>query len=276
MFTREIPTPTPRARPKLALAKLQQAQTALLEEQQRLVQQQAEQNKVLLPFFARQEGFDVQVDPQTGQITGITELPSPERAREAEIRGLLQERSLAALKGELPVDPALERSLKEQEQELRDRLIQQFGPGYETTTPGIQTLGEFFRSAEELRSGARTGQLTLAEQLGLTREQQEMYRRGTAQDVARQFGVADPMSFAGALGQVGTGYGQAMGSYLTQIQMAQQAQQAKRTQTAGLIGAGLGALGYAAGGALGGPIGASLLGKTGQGIGEWATTTTRG
>jgi hypothetical protein len=239
---------------------LQRAQVELLNQQRQMIEQQRQQNLILAPFFAKQEGFDVTVDPSTGQITSIREIDTPERRREAEIRGLFQERSLKALKGELPVDPALERSLKEQETELRNRLTQQFGPGYETTTPGIQTLGEFFRSAEELRSGARTGQLTLAEQLGLTREQQEMFRRGTAQDVTRQFGIADPMTFAGALGQVSKGYALPQQFLMAQRQFAAQTAQSKKAQ----IGAGIGALGGAAVGAyFGGPQGAAAGAQAG-------------
>lgn len=222
---------------------LYQESIALAKLERQIVEETREQNKVLLPFLAKQEGFDVQVDPTTGQITGISQIETPEMARDKEIRGLFQERSLKALKGELPVDPALERSLEEQETELRNRLMQQFGPGYETSTPGIQTMGEFFRSAEELRSGARTGQLTLAEQLGLTREQQEMYRRGTSQDVLRQFGVADPMSFAGALGQVQQGYLQAAAPFTEERRFQESQDLAKRGQNMAMAGSVISGLG---------------------------------
>jgi hypothetical protein len=239
----------------------QKAQADLLNQQRQMIESQRQQNMILAPFFARQEGFDVDIDPATGQIRNIYEIASPERARQQEIRRMFEERSLAALKGELPVDPAMERSLKEQETELRNRLAQQFGPGYETTTPGIQTLGEFFKTAEGLRYGARTGQLTLAEQLGLTREQQEMFRRGTAQDVMRQFSIADPMSFAGAFGQVGQGYQAAQAPFATQRQLQAQIAAQNRQQQAGLIGAGLGAAGTIIGGAMGGPMGAAIGSK---------------
>lgn len=227
---------------------LWQAQSALAEQQRQMVDQQAQQNKLLIPFFAKQEGFDVQIDPTTGQITGISQIETPEMARDKEIRSLMQERSLKALKGELPVDPALERSLEQQEAELRNRMKQQLGPGYESSSAGIETMGEFYRSAEGLREGARTGQLTLAEQLGLTREQMEMHRRGTAQDVFRQFGVADPMSFAGALGQVQQSYAQAAAPLAQQRNMQFQADMANAANMSQMVGAGLGAAGSIVGG----------------------------
>ena len=235
----------------------QKAQADLLNQQRQMIEQQRQQNMILAPFFAQQEGFDVDIDPATGQIRGITERQTPELARSREMRQLLEERSLAAMKGELPVDPALERSLQEQEQELRERLAQQFGPGYETSTPAMRTLGEFFKTSEELRSGARTQQLSLAEQLGLTREQQEMYRRGTAQNVMRQFSIADPMSFAGAFGQVGQGYQAAQAPFGTMRQMQMQTQQANQQQQNALLGAGLQAAGAIGGGIAGGPLGAT-------------------
>lgn len=234
-FKPDVPKESPELR---ALTK---EVTELARQNRSMIEQQAEENRLFTQFFAQQEGFDVDIDPVTGAITGIREISTPERERDKEIRGLMQERSLAALKGELPVDPALERSLKEQETELRNRLVQQFGPGYETSSAGIETLGEFYRTSEGLREGARTGQLTLAEQLGLTREQQEMFRRGTAQDVFRQFGVADPLTFAGALGQSQQGYMQAMLPYQQQQAMQFAANQAGMANMANFAGKVVGA-----------------------------------
>jgi hypothetical protein len=225
--------------PKQSLAQkaLVEAQTRYTNMMADLTQRTAEQNRTLLPFLAQQEGFDVDIDPTTGMVTGIRERPSPEREQEREIQRLFRERSLAALKGELPVDPALERSLKEEEAEIRNRLASQFGPGYETSGPAIETLSKFFESAEVLRSGARTGQLTLAEQLGLTREQQEMFRRGTAQDVFRQYAVSDPMAYAGAFGQVAQGYQQAQVPYLQQQQLKMGADVANQQLFGQFVGA---------------------------------------
>lgn len=221
---------------------LQRQQAELLGLQRRMIEEQNQQNRVLLPFLAQQEGFDVTVD-DNGIITGISRRPDPSLDRQKEIQRLLEERSLAALKGELPVDPALEENLADKEREVRDRLIAQLGPGYETSSAGIETLGDFFKNAEMLREGARTGQLTLAEQLGLTRAQQGIFGRQSGQDVLRTAAVGDPLSFAGAFGQVARGYGQAQVPFIQQRAIQSQMDIARRQQNMGLVGAGIGALG---------------------------------
>lgn len=223
---------------------LQKNQAELLGLQAQIIKEQRAQNAIILPFLAQQEGFTVQTDAN-GNITGITqtEEETARRAQESEITRLLGERSLAALKGELPVDPALEKDLQTQEQELRNNLTSRFGPGYETSTPGIQALEEFRRTSEILRSGARTGQLTLAEQLGITREQQQQFSRQSSGDVLRTSAIGDPLTFAGAFGQTARGYGQAQIPFIQQRQMQTQASIANAQSSAGLLGAGLGAIG---------------------------------
>ena len=207
-----------------------------------MIAQQQEQNKILLPFLAEQEGFDVTLD-DNGTITGITRRDDPSRDRQDEIQRLLEERSLAALRGDLPVDPALEESLASEEEDVRNRLLQQLGTGYETSSAGIETLGDFFRNAETLREGARTGQLTLAEQLGLTRGQQSIFGRQSSQDVLRTSAVGDPLAFTGAYGQVARGYGAAQAPFIQNRQMQFQASVANNQSRNALIGAGIGAVG---------------------------------
>lgn len=221
---------------------LQKNQADLLALQRQIIEQQQAQQKVLLPFFAEQEGFDVTLD-ENGNIASISRTPSEtEQLRETLDKELAQ-RSLAALRGELPVDPALERSLSRQEETLRERLAKQFGPGFETSSAGIETLGDFEANRESLRSAARTGQLTLSEQLGINREQQNQASRMTSQDFLRQIGSGDPLTRAGAFGQIAQGYGQAQAPYLQQRQMQFSANQSRQNNIFGLIGAGIGAAG---------------------------------
>ncbi|MGE5513724.1 MAG: tail fiber domain-containing protein [Bacteroidota bacterium] len=231
-----VPGPTPEER------ELQKNQAELLAIQRQIIEQQQAQNKILLPFLAEQEGFDVQVNDQ-GVITKIAKRADPDEAKRKELESGLLDRSLKALKGELPVDPGLEQNLQQQEKDLRDRLAAQFGPGYETTTPGIETLGEFFRTSEILREGARTGQLTLAEQLGITREQQDQFQRQSSQDVLRQTAIGDPLTFAGAFGQTARGYGQAQVPFIEQRRMQLDASRANAANSTALLGAGIGLFG---------------------------------
>lgn len=221
---------------------LQKNQAELLALQRQIIEQQRQQQAVLLPFLAEQEGFDVTTNAE-GTITAISKRANPDDAKRKELESGLLDRSLKALKGELPVDPALEETLTTQEKQVRDKLSAQLGPGYETSSAGIETLGNFFRSSEILREGARTGQLTLAEQLGITRSQQDQFSRQSSQDVLRQSAIGDPLTFAGAFGQTARGFGQAQQPFIQQRQMQLQASMANAQSSNSILGAGIGAFG---------------------------------
>lgn len=77
------------------------------------------------------------------QIVGLTQNEDPARDLREQNEQLLLERQNAALRGELPVNPALLSDLDEQEAQLRESLLQNLGTGYETSTPGIEALSEF-------------------------------------------------------------------------------------------------------------------------------------
>lgn len=204
----EAPSPT------RAEQKLRNQQSKLLKQQVQITKKAAKQQQALLPFLAKQAGYNVTINKK-GFIKDITEDPATAalNAQDQEIKRLFNERSLAALRGELPVDPVLERELESQEETLRQRLSSQFGPGYETSTPGIQTLDEFFRSAEGLRANARRGELTLAEQLGLARREGDAAENTNALNILRSGAIGDPLTFANAFGSIATGYGNAQQPY---------------------------------------------------------------
>lgn len=201
---------------------LQAAQAQLLKQQSSIISSQVEQQKALFPFFAEQAGYKLKYDDK-GAITGAEKINDPLEQQSKDIQSLFNQRTLDALGGKLPVDPALERELATKEQTLRDALFQKLGPGYETSTPGIQTLDEFFKSAEGLRYGARTGQLTLSEQLGLARTESNLGAQGQNLNIFRGFGISDPITFAQATGSNAQGYGQAQIPFIQQRQMQLQA-----------------------------------------------------
>lgn len=221
---------------------LQAQQAALLKQQQDIIEQQRAQQKILIPFFAEQEGFDVELDDQ-GNIKSIKKVPKEIDQMKADLEKQLTQRSLDALAGNLPVSPGLEKSLRSEEQTLRERLAQQLGPGFETSSAGIEALSKFSENAEALREGARTGQLTLAEQLGMARGQQNDFERLTSNDYLRQISTGDNLTMAGALGQVASGYGAAIQPYVQQRQMQMQASVANQQSRMGLLGAGIGTIG---------------------------------
>jgi len=235
--------------PSAAEQALQQQQVEMLKQQQSILEEQRAQQKILLPFLAEQEGFDIEMDDK-GNIKGIKKKLDPDDAKRQELETAYLDRSLKAMRGELELDPALEESLKSGETALREKLQSQFGPGYETSSPAIETLSQFMRSSEILREGARTGQLTLSEQLGITREQQEQFSRGSATDAFRQTAIGDPLTFAGAFGQSARGYGQAAQPYMQNRFAQAQASSSNSDRLFKLLGAGIGA---------GGQMGAAYL-----------------
>lgn len=106
---------------------------------------------------ARREFLDKEIRTKYG--VGLEEFEGQEALRAAGISRQQSERMEKALKGELPIDPALERQIGEDEKQVRQKLLDQVGPGYETSTPGIESLATFRQRSEELRSAARRGEI---------------------------------------------------------------------------------------------------------------------
>lgn len=231
-----VPKPSPEER------ELQKQQAETLKLQREILEQQRQQQAVLLPFLAEQEGFEATTD-EFGNVTSIKKKPDALADMKREIETKFAERSLKALKGELDVDPALEETLSTQERELRNRLSAQLGPGWETSTPGIEALGNFTRSSEILRAGARNDQLTLAEQLGLAREQERIFAQQTSLDTLQGSANQIPLTLAGAFGQNAAGFGKAQEPFIQHRQMQLNAAIANQQSKSQMFGAGLGLVG---------------------------------
>lgn len=151
-----------------------------------------------------------------GDITGFKQIVDPLKAKRGEIEKSLLDRELAALQGKLPVDPALQRSLEESGINLQDMLRSQLGPGFSTSTPGIQALAEFEKRKNETLDAARRGDINLAETLGQSRQ------AGNQSLIDAFFSrtsgtVAGPQSLAGS-------FGQAAGNPLAFLQQQRQMQ----------------------------------------------------
>src|SRR5919106_2491547 len=191
---------------------LLQEQTNILRAQEARLTESLRQQDLLQPLLFGELGIR-EVRDASGRVTGFERAPlTPAQQQQEEIESKLRERTLAALEGNLPVDPALDRSIEEGRLTLRDVLARQLGPGFETSTPGIQALAEFEKRAEELRFGARTGALTTAEALSGARE-----ARG-AQQQALNFGQAFNLGQADLpFIQSGIGVGTAFGGPLSKL-----------------------------------------------------------
>lgn len=190
------------------------------------------------------------------------------------------ERVLAAQAGDLPVNPALLRQLEESELTLEETLRKQLGPGFETSSPGIERLTAFERFRTEALENARRADLTFAESGALGR------RASSQQDVnlflSRIMGINQGV-IPFASGQLGVAQG-----FSGPIQSFQQ-QRALETQAAftnaqlsaqqassrsGLFGDIFGGLASIGGSFVGG--GGSLFGGAGSGATLGSTALSAG
>jgi hypothetical protein len=138
------------------------------------------------------------------------------------IQTAMQERTQAALAGDLPVSPALEEALREQQQATALGVAR--GPGAQST-PGIQLLSEQQTGANIAREAARHGQLTTGLGQNMLMQQQTAGMRAAPLQTVQQH-----------LFNIGAGQQQ----LATQLQLAnimgQYGQQAAHTQ--GVYGLG--------------------------------------
>lgn len=116
-----------------------------------------------------------------------------------DIASLASDRELKALRGELPVDPATERELGTEEARLRQSMFNQLGGGWETSTAGIQALGEQQQRAAAIRDAVRRGEMTTSESLAQSRSGQlerqlQQFMATSAEPTNRQLGIASAMS----------------------------------------------------------------------------------
>lgn len=155
-----------------------------------------------------------------------------------ELENLILERSAKALKGELPIDQGLLSDLASREELTREGLRRQLGPGFESSTPGIQALKEFetFRGA------------TL-----------DAARRGDIADILPQrTNLRPPETFAGIRGSAADAFG-SVASQFGQLQAPLRRQrelefQSALSQPRSRTGAGIGALLGTVGGAVAAPF----------------------
>lgn len=147
------------------------------------------------------------------QIVGLTQNEDPARDLREQNEQLLLERQNAALRGELPVNPALLSDLDEQEAQLRESLLQNLGTGYETSTPGIEALSEFGERKAAILEATRRDDIAgaggLANQMGGFLESLSGSRTGRT------------MGAAGIPGMNATNLMQVAGGYSSPMQFMQ-------------------------------------------------------
>lgn len=227
---------------------LEEMQIDLLGEQRDIVEEQQRLQELMAPLMYEEAGIIPEYD-ETGKIIGFGREEDPlDPMREDIERGFL-ERTQAALAGELPVPSGLTRQREEGMLTLEETLRKELGPGFRTSTPGIERLEKYGAYTSELEEAARRGDLTLSESLSLSRESSNEAR--ISQELARMMGVTDyPSSTFQRYGDVAQGYQLP----ISNIQFGQQMdymERARRSQGTGqfwsAVGQGAGTyLGYLA------------------------------
>lgn len=227
---------------------LQKVQTESAQEQLRMAKEQQEENEALTPLLLEEYGLVRSVDPVTGKPV-YTKSPDALTDKRKEIEGMQLDRSLKALKGELPVTVTLARELELGERKLNEKMSKQLGPGWETTTAGIQAKAEYERMATALKEGEQKDQLTTAEALSINRQQSRAGNTQGTFDTSSQGRI----SASSLMGGAGASGGSALNYYGNLRNNALEAKRMSNEQTAGYIQGGMSLVG------MGGGIGAAVL-----------------
>lgn len=199
-----VPPPQPISAEEKALLK---RQTEILEMQTNILQKNFRQQDLLAPLLFEEYGVTPQFDDE-GEIIGFERDPEAEalKDRQQEIESLGLDRLEKALRGELPVDPAVSQQLEDAESQLMESIRRELGPGGEFSTPGSQRIREFEKSKAAILEGSRRGELSLAE--GLTQGRELSRLRSQSNNMQGLFGINQGgLPFAQGFSSINAGYG---------------------------------------------------------------------
>ena len=229
----------------------------ILRSQNDVFTEQVRVQNLLAPFLFGEAGLNPILD-EDGNITGFEEADDELAQLGEDIERGFLERTSAALRGELPVNPALTRSLDDEEGILREQLLKDLGPGFETSSPGIESLGDFFERKESILEGARRDDLSLSEQFSLAR--QGSREASTSNQFAQLFGTVSAPAQLSAGNPAAGGFSQVANLFANDRAQQLQANIARGNQRSSTLGSLFGAAGTIAGSAVGGPAGGSAGG----------------
>lgn len=180
------------------------AELALYEKQGRaadlmyeLNKDRAAQEAALMPALYKQAGIQLTKNSDGSYSVGEA-AKSPEELQRAEIQKLANEREIAALKGELPVDPSVEADIKRGESQVDEELARR------GITPGsgdiyARAKSEYLRGANALRYSVRKGEMTSADAIASNRQLELMRKQSQYIDQARQSPGADRLAATSSL-----------------------------------------------------------------------------
>ena len=175
-----------------------------------------------------------------GKVSYAT-TPDELMTKRKEIEGMQLDRSLKALKGELPVTATLAKELELGKRTLAEKLNRQLGPGWETSSAGIQANAEYDRMATSLKEAEQRDQLTTAEALSINRQGSR-----AANTEGLYSTISAPTAGASSLLRTaGGGAGEALNYYGTLRDASLQAKQMAGQETAGYVSGGMSLAGSA-------------------------------
>lgn len=148
----DVPTPDP------VLTRQQQ-------ELNNLQLENARRSRAMEPILMEKAGL--RYDPKTG---GYVDLDPTLAGNKREIERMQTERSLKALKGELPISKTLQREFQVGQQQLDEQINRQGGPGAKNSTAGVLKQEAFDRNRIALQEAEQRDMLTTAEALALNRQ----------------------------------------------------------------------------------------------------------
>lgn len=216
------------------------------------------------------EGYTATTETRPGAPT-IAKLPKTESQQLAsDLETEYNRQALAALRGEMPVSPALEQALKESRQQQATQLQQELGPGWQTSTPGIEATTRRGLLEDALRDETRYGRISTLDALGRARQSDRQGASGQTFAML-QGGPQGVAAGYNASAQAAQGLAVPAGAYqnqrMVQYQADLQKYQQKLASRNALIQMGLGAgIGAATGGL--GLLGANVgTGASGAGYG---------
>ncbi len=256
-------SPPPPSPTEVALQQEQITQLRLANENAARLERQ---QQLLQPILLQELGFESELDPETGEIIGFKERKqSEDEIALDEIERLSSERALAALKGELPTDPALLRDLEGRRETLNEELRRDFGSlsAGRSSTPGIERIREFDEFEAQTLDQARRGDLTLATNLALqtraSNTNQNLAALGVLGGGSVNVGTPGSVSFQDVLGNLSNERNtrfeqeeaQRIGSQQTKIGAI-----SSGATVGGTIGAAFGGVGAPIGAAVGAGFGA--------------------
>jgi hypothetical protein len=242
-----IPPPSP------AEQNLQNVQAQAVSTQSDIASKQYAEQQALAPLQYSAMHVVKTTDPTTGAISfrkmtpdEITAQQTPEEQQAAQITQLANTREIAALKGNLPVDPSVEADLQRSQDQLKEQLSRKLGAGAEGSDAWNRAMAEFDRQANSLRYAVRTGQMTTADALATNRVSESMGRQEQTYKLLQN--ATNPYSVSAAnmssvAGTAGAAWAPLQQERFSAADLAMQGSRARNAFWGNIIGGGLSAAG---------------------------------